>query len=161
MTIPTILDVEASGSGPGSYPIEVGVATGDGKTHCFLIKPAAQWLHWDDTEEANHQLSRDILLAAGKEPQDVALSLNTILKGQVVYCEKWGMAMTWMSLLYYSARVPQLFTIEALQSLARRPAADTWNRLRQEVLMELNPQRRRASTDALVLQRTYLRSLQT
>ena len=40
------IDVEASGFGVGSYPIEVGVAFPDGGTQCYLIKPEHDWIHW-------------------------------------------------------------------------------------------------------------------
>jgi hypothetical protein len=43
---PIIIDVEASGLGHGSYPIEVGFALADGETHCRLIKPEEDWQHW-------------------------------------------------------------------------------------------------------------------
>jgi hypothetical protein len=38
--IPDIIDVEASGSGPRSYPIEVGIATATGLRYSTLILPA-------------------------------------------------------------------------------------------------------------------------
>jgi len=157
---PIIIDVESSGTGPGSYPVEIGLAMPDGKTHCFLIKPASQWLHWDKRNEQVHHISQATLVAAGKDVGTVALALNSILKGEVAFCEKWGMAITWMSLLYYTARVPQMFTIESLHSLARQPKINTWNALRQTITEEISPQRRRASTDALILQKTYTRSQQ-
>ncbi len=37
--LPTVIDVEASGFGAGSYPIEVGVAFPDGRSWCCLIRP--------------------------------------------------------------------------------------------------------------------------
>ena len=37
--VPNIIDVEASGFGPHSYPIEVGLALGDGSKFCSLILP--------------------------------------------------------------------------------------------------------------------------
>ena len=40
---PPILDVEASGFGPGSYPIEIGYVLGDGTAYCTLISPAISW----------------------------------------------------------------------------------------------------------------------
>ncbi len=158
--IPTIIDVETSGAGPGGYPVEIGIAAANGKTHCFLVKPPPQWLRWDHKHETIHEITLATLKAAGKEPVDVALALNSLLKGDVAYCEQWGSAMTQMSLLFYTAGVPQMFSIESLHSLARQPKPDTWNRLRQSVTADLNPQRRRASTDALILQKTYLRSLE-
>jgi hypothetical protein len=43
MSLPTIIDIEASGLGKGSYPIEVGFISGKGETGCTLIKPLAHW----------------------------------------------------------------------------------------------------------------------
>ena len=45
---PYIIDVEASGFGNGSYPIEVGVVLNNGEKFCTLIVPAANWTHWDE-----------------------------------------------------------------------------------------------------------------
>jgi hypothetical protein len=43
--VPSILDVEASGFGAGSYPIEIGYISGDGSSYCTLIRPAPTWTH--------------------------------------------------------------------------------------------------------------------
>ena len=48
---PTIIDVEASGFGPYSYPIEIGVALDNGDKYCTLILPAPAWTHWDEEAE--------------------------------------------------------------------------------------------------------------
>ena len=37
--VPTILDLEASGFGRDSYPIEVGYVLPDGSSFCSLIRP--------------------------------------------------------------------------------------------------------------------------
>lgn len=44
MQLPTILDIEASGFGRGSYPIEVGFVAGDGTLFCGLVRPEPDWL---------------------------------------------------------------------------------------------------------------------
>lgn len=64
--VPPILDVEAPGFGAGSYPIEVGYFLGDGTAYCTLIKPAANWTHWDPAAEAVHGI--DQLSFAAMEP---------------------------------------------------------------------------------------------
>ena len=64
--LPTILDIEASGFGRGSYPIEIGFSDGQGGLFCSLIQPEADWLHWDDSAEALHGLSRELLLTHGR-----------------------------------------------------------------------------------------------
>ena len=55
---PPILDIEASGFGPGSYPIEVGFVTSDGKAWCSLIRPESDWRHWDEKAAAMHGITR-------------------------------------------------------------------------------------------------------
>lgn len=42
---PAVLDVEASGFGRYSYPIEVGYALPDGRVFCTLIRPEPHWTH--------------------------------------------------------------------------------------------------------------------
>jgi len=54
-----ILDVEASGFGAGSYPIEVGYVFGDGRSYCTLIRPVSSWTHWDAKAKARNRLRID------------------------------------------------------------------------------------------------------
>lgn len=61
-TLPTVLDIEASGFGRGSYPIEVGIARADGSCCAFLIQPLDEWTHWDPKAELLHGISRDRLM---------------------------------------------------------------------------------------------------
>jgi hypothetical protein len=42
---PLIIDVEASGFGGTSYPIEIGVALDYGHKYCTLIHPEPGWTH--------------------------------------------------------------------------------------------------------------------
>ena len=56
---PSIIDVEASGFGAKSYPIEIGVVRHDGAKWCKLIRPFDHWVHWDDEAEALQDLLDD------------------------------------------------------------------------------------------------------
>ena len=56
--LPAILDMEASGFGRDSYPIEVGYVLPDGRTRCTLIRPAPHWVHWDPAAEQLHHIPR-------------------------------------------------------------------------------------------------------
>ena len=56
---PYIIDVEASGFGSDSYPIEVGLALEPGERFCTLIRPLDHWDHWDEQAESVHKISRD------------------------------------------------------------------------------------------------------
>src|SRR5918995_1171108 len=87
MNTPTIIDLEASGFGTGSYPIEVGFVLADGSTQCMLIKPDEGWTHWDSKAEAVHGITRATLQAHGKSPLEVASQLNRSLARQTVYSD--------------------------------------------------------------------------
>ena len=62
LNTPIFVDVEASGFGSLSYPIEIGIALPDGNRYCTLIAPAPSWVHWDPKAEALHGLSRERLI---------------------------------------------------------------------------------------------------
>ena len=65
---PNIIDVEASGFGTASYPIEIGLALENGERYCSLIKPLAEWDHWDETAQELHGIKRAHLNKHGKAP---------------------------------------------------------------------------------------------
>ena len=73
MTLPTLLDIEASGFGRGSYPIEVGLARADGSVCAFLIQPQNEWTHWDPKAELLHGISRSRL---ERELRDLGLKVR-------------------------------------------------------------------------------------
>jgi len=80
MDVPAIIDLEASGFGRGSYPIEVGVALADGSVFSELIRPPEHWVHWSEDAEAIHGITRPQLMEHGKTPREVAMQLNDLLK---------------------------------------------------------------------------------
>src|SRR3954469_22423607 len=96
--IPT-LDVEASGFGAGSYPIEVGVVLADRRSYCSLVKPEPEWAHWDAAAEDVHGISRAMLMRHGKPAKLVADQLNAFLYGLTVYSDAWSHDYSWMSRL--------------------------------------------------------------
>lgn len=158
-TAPVIIDVEASGFGRGSYPIEIGMALACGRTACFLIRPEEDWTHWDDGAAALHGLSRELLHARGRPVAAVARALNELLAGATAYSDAWGMDSSWVGLLYERAALPQRFRIEALSVLLDEPRRETWAARKRKVRAEMNLARHRASADALVIQRALMRSV--
>ena len=104
---PVIIDLEASGFGRGSYPIEVGVALEDGRTRCFLIHPTPEWTHWDKEAEAMHGISRELLLSHGQPVRQVAEQLNELLLYKIVYSDAWGHDQSWLALLFDAAGLPR------------------------------------------------------
>ena len=102
---PTVLDIEASGFGRGSYPIEIGYCLPNGETFCTLIKPEPEWQHWDAEAEKLHHIQRDMIFQRGKPVYEVARLLNAGLKGQTVYSDGWANDYSWMGALFNAAEI--------------------------------------------------------
>lgn len=152
--LPTFIDVEASGFGKGSYPIEVGFVCAPSTTYCSLILPPAHWKHWDAGAQKVHHISREVLLAHGKPAADVAAALNAQLRGQTVFSDGWAHDYAWLGLMFDEADLSPSFRLESLRALLTESEASRWDDCKQTVLAELNAPRHRASTDARVLQQT-------
>ena len=151
-TLPAILDVEASGFGRGSYPIEIGFVEPAGAVFCALIRPAAEWQHWDASAEALHGITRATLLAHGKPARWVAAAMNDRLHGLTVYCDGWGHDYPWLARLFDSVDMQPSFHLEDLRCLLTEDEAVRWHAVTLAVRGEQNLRRHRASSDAQVLQ---------
>lgn len=156
---PAILDVEASGFGRGSYPIEVGFVLPDGRSHCLLIRPEREWLEWHAEAEQLHGISRAQLQRNGRSAFEVAQFLNDHLAGLTVYSDAWGNDQSWLALLFESAELRIKFRLETLRALLSEAQLQLWSTTKQEVELELELGRHRASNDARVLQLTFQRTL--
>jgi len=156
--IPIILDVEASGFGKGSYPIEVGFALPDKNTFCSLIKPLGSWTHWSLGAEEVHGISRETLQQCGHPVKEVAEQLNHHLANKTVYSDGWGYDLSWVSLLYEAAGLPMNFQIETLYTLLHEDQLVLWEKTRNEVISDLGIKRHRASSDARIIQETFIRT---
>lgn len=152
---PLVIDVEASGFGVGSYPIEVGVAMPDGKVRCMIVCPEPEWQHWDDKAQALHGISREILLEHGSPVRVVAEQLNEWLEGETVYSDAWGNDSSWLALLFDAAGITQRFKLESLRALLSDLQVSRWHETKEKVASEIDCQRHRASHDARVIQQTY------
>jgi hypothetical protein len=156
-TVPTILDVEASGFGAGGYPIEVGFVEEDGTAYCTLIRPAPGWTHWDPAAELIHRIPHGLLLRRGRSVGEVARELNGRLAGQTVYSDGWGNDFVWLGLLFDEAGLVPRFRVESLRSLLSDEEAAGWHVIKDAVAAEMMSGRHRASGDAEVLQRALRR----
>lgn len=157
MDVPAFIDVEASGLGGRSYPIEVGLVTAGGATYCALLKPPPQWTYWENSAEAVHHITRTILEEHGKPLEEVARAVNSLLAGQVVYSDAWGNDYAWLGKLFDAADLPMRFRLESVRALLDDEQASRWATAREAVAAELALERHRASGDARVLQLTYQR----
>ena len=155
--IPAVLDMEASGFGRASYPIEVGYALPDGQTFCTLIQPAPEWTHWDAAAEALHGIPRSAVLTRGRDVKEVARHLNEQLGGRTVYCDGWANDYSWLAALFDAAGTRAAFRLEHLRTLMTEREAADWHTTKEQVARDLRLQRHRASSDARVLQITLQR----
>lgn len=154
MDLPVIIDIEASGFGRGSYPIEVGFVLPDGQTYCTLIRPEPDWQHWDASAEKIHGVDRSVLQVHGKPVDEVCRQINERLRGSSVYTDGWTNDYSWLGRLYDAAGNVPTFRLKDLRELLDEPQMAIWHPTRDEVEARLQLRRHRASTDARILQET-------
>lgn len=151
-TVPCVLDIEASGFGRHSYPIEVGYVLPDGRARCTLILPAADWQHWDASAEQVHHIARDTLLLHGRPAAEVARMLNHDLAGLTVYCDGWAHDYAWLAALFEAADITPHFKLASVHQLLDEPRLARLDGVQRQARVELGLSRHRASSDARVLQ---------
>jgi hypothetical protein len=156
---PFIIDVEASGFGSTSYPIEVGVALDDGKKYCTLILPSTGWTHWDKDAEKVHGISRDLLLTYGTPVDEVADTLNDLLDGVTLFTDGWVVDKPWLTTLFHAAGRPMCFDISPLEIILSEEQMAHWHVTKDRIIDEMNLARHRASYDAWIIQETYRQTL--
>lgn len=154
-TLPSIIDLEASGFGRQSYPIEVGYILGNGDTFCSLIKPAEGWDRWDESAEEVHGISQEILLKVGKPILEIAQTINEQLSGSTIYSDAWGNDSSWLGLLFDEANMPMRFRMDSIRSLLTEEQATKWHDTKEKVIESISLKRHRASADAAILQKTF------
>lgn len=157
LIVPPIIDLEASGFGRGSYPIEVGFALENREVHSYLIKPEADWTHWSEEAEQIHGISREQLQQEGEDIETIALKLNELLRGQTLYSDAWSFDSSWIGRMFDSAGIIQRFRIETINKLLKPEQVEHWHPIKEAVLQELGIKAHRAANDVQVLQETYLR----
>lgn len=153
---PTIIDIEASGFGSASYPIEIGVIKSNGERYCALIKPAADWQHWCDKAEKIHGISRALIESRGKCPQEICEELNIFLQDTTAYSDAWTHDNPWLIHLFFSGRMKQRFRLSAIENIAREEQLLLWDATKIQLRQNFNIQRHRASGDAYLIQQTYI-----
>lgn len=156
-TPPCVIDIEASGFGRGSYPIEIGFVRPDGSARCTLVCPPDDWTHWDGAAERLHGLTRDVLRQHGRPAAEVATLLNTELHGADVYCDNWAHDYAWLARLYDHADASPSFRLHHLRELLDDTQAARWDQACAEARVALKADRHRASQDARILQHAWVR----
>lgn len=155
---PYIVDVEASGFGSRSYPIEIGLALEPDSRYCSLIRPAPDWTHWNPEAEQVHHITRKTLADHGKPLTRVAKDLNRILAGATVYTDGWSVDKPWISRLFIDAGIRQAFSVSPLERILTESQMTLWHETQKEIISTLHLNRHRASTDAFIVQETFVRT---
>lgn len=158
--VPNIIDIEASGFGAFSYPIEVGVVNTQGEKFCRLIKPGPDWEHWDSEAESLHGISRELLMDKGISAVQLCQELNIFLKQQVVYSDGWVVDQPWLIKLFDRAQIPMEFTISPLEMILNEEQMALWHETKDWVCENMNIERHRASSDAALIQSTFVTTRQ-
>lgn len=153
---PTIIDIEASGFGSHSYPIEIGVAKSNGERYCALIRPERDWHHWCSSAQSVHGISRDLIESAGRCPRDVCSELNYLLDGTTAYSDAWAHDSPWLNRLFFAARITPRFHLSPIELIATEAQLMAWDEAKRRLAQQLDIRRHRASCDAYLIQQTYL-----
>lgn len=148
------IDVEASGFGEASYPIEVGYVH-ENKKFCALIKPLPEWTHWDPSAEKLHGISRQLLEQHGKPADAVCRLMNEELAHKTLYTDAWANDKVWLWKLFSSCQQVPRFTLESVRKIIDEDNVALWHSEKNKIVAGQKITRHRASNDALVLQKTY------
>lgn len=129
---PCFLDVEATGFGPESYPIEIAWSDDHGEIHRCLIDPTpiAAWTSWSDEAERVHGIDRERLVRNGWAPDYVATRLSDDLRGRTVYTDAPDYDARWVGTLFSAVGKPLPFRFdhvdELLLGIVRRSDDAVW-----------------------------------
>jgi hypothetical protein len=153
------LDFEASSlPGPGSYPIEVGIAfAADGATRSWLIRPELGWAAvgiWDPAAERLHGLTRDTLKRDGQPVEEVTVELAAAVAGHAVVSDAATADGYWLQMLYAATGRKPPFRIAPLAPLLKDIIAATGDAAAGDIeraaalALQRFPERHRAGPDA-------------
>lgn len=156
---PIIIDVEASGFGSYSYPIEVGFILENQTKYCTLVKPENHWVHWDYSAESLHHIKRDELVSKGKSAFAVAQQLNAMLQGKTVYSDAWVVDQPWLIRLFEAAGLDMQFNLSSIELILNEQQINLWDEMKVAVIEDLALRRHRSSNDAHIVQETFSRTL--
>lgn len=157
---PIVLDCEASGFGPKSYPIEVGFVIPSGEVFSYLIRPEPQWTFWNDESEKVHNIPRQQLFDEGLPALEVAQKLNSQLRDITVYSDAPDFESFWLSRLFLATQMDAFFDVDHLFHAMINHQHKYFYEFKKELRACDHITAHRAGDDAWVLQQAFLRSRQ-
>lgn len=148
-----VIDFEASGLGPTTYPIEVGVAVWPGPKERLsvwsrLIRPDPLWVRdmdWFELSQHVHGIApRDLMV--GETPLEIMQELNRRLAHVgYAHCDGGKHDLHWLTTLRVAAGLRADFTLGSLRSAIPKAVDDDW--IRMHDWMRQNPPPHRAGPD--------------
>ena len=108
--------------------------------------------------EAIHGITLGLLRQHGHSVYEVANTLNQNLFGTTVYSDGWVVDKPWLIELFSAAGISMGFTISSIETLLDEYQIEIWDETKQQVINALNLTRHRASSDAKIIQETYMRT---
>lgn len=151
-SLPSFIDFEASGIGPESYPLEVAWSRPDGSVHDCLIRPVAEWVHWDPNAHDVHGIDRQTAVREGLPVERVAMRLNVELGPcQVAYSDASAMDHFWCEVLFDAAGVLPEFRVASVLEALPGISVTEFERCREAAYKRLDGRRHRARTDVQAL----------
>lgn len=148
-----VIDIEASGLGSHSYPIEIGLMLANGQQYQALIQPLSDWTHWDAEAEKIHGITRAQILAEGKSVQEVCLEINNLCDGQTLYSDCWVYDNVWLNSLYTRAGVVPSFACSPIEALLNERQTQRYLMCKSAVQQHLGLRQHRALNDAKIIQK--------
>ncbi|MEM9013855.1 MAG: hypothetical protein AAGB02_01995 [Pseudomonadota bacterium] len=150
------LDVEASGLGARSWPIEIGWCFLETEPVSVLIKPHEKWPleEWEKTAESLHGVSMETLIMDGQFAGDVCDQLNAALGGKRVFSDSPDWDSFWLYRLFDAAKKRQNFTLDGLGAVFSRFSPEQIDAF-VEVVTAQFPRRHRAAADCLHMRALY------
>lgn len=155
-----VVDIEASGLSPASYPIEVGVFNGL-REYQSLISPAEPWTHWSPKAEELHGISRVELYKTGTSAPVVARSLNRLLGTSTVFSDHGDWDGFWLKRLFENAGIKQTFAVEDISTLLGNGQAGVFDAYLGKLCKTKGYRAHRALNDARIIHRAVIYALST
>lgn len=151
-----VLDIEASGLGSGSYPIEIGITLDNGVEYQSLISPVAEWSHWDKRAEAIHGISYEDVMRYGRSVQDVCEDINRLCEGKTLISDCWVYDKPWYDRLFGAAGIAATARCSAIEFVLDEQQLAMYQHKKNLVARMMGLEQHRALNDALIIQHTLM-----
>jgi hypothetical protein len=109
-----ILDIEASGLHPTSFPIEIAWTGWAVPTKSFLIKPDASWAieDWDEAAEDLHHISLADILRDGVDTNTIINALLSDAAGKTIIGDGVSFDQNWLDMLFDASEQSQTIKLQ-------------------------------------------------